>query len=147
MTNRVLQPFAGCVAAKIDLDHQRQAGEEEPIGMPLAAEIAADKSGRLTAAAQTHRGQTARQVFVEGGSAVEESRGRTVRNRVGIAVGNDQNIARLDSNVLFAREAHHGLAIGDQMVADQPLGPGASTWATFCTCGTWNPQGAVHSAW
>ena len=63
MTNRALQPLAGRIAAKVDLDHQRQAGKEKPVGMTLAAEIAADKSGHLAAAAQSHRGQIARQVF------------------------------------------------------------------------------------
>ena len=43
---------------------------------------------------------------------------------MGIAVGDDQDIARSDGYVLFAREAHDRLAVGDQVIADQPLGPG-----------------------
>jgi hypothetical protein len=35
VTNRTLEPFAGRIAAKIDPDHQRQAGQEKPIRMPL----------------------------------------------------------------------------------------------------------------
>src|SRR4029077_3724845 len=55
MANRVLQPLASRVAAEVDLDHQRQPGKEEPICMLLAAEIAADKPGRLAAPTQSHR--------------------------------------------------------------------------------------------
>jgi hypothetical protein len=62
MANRVLQPFAGRVAAQVDLDHQRQAGEEKPFGMPFAAEIAADKFGHFAAAAQSHGGEIAAQI-------------------------------------------------------------------------------------
>ena len=92
--------------------------------MPLAAEIAADEPGRLATAAHSHRGQTAGQVFFERSAAVEEGRRRAVRNSVGIAVGDDQNIPGGNGYVLFTREAHHRLAIGDQVIADQPLGPG-----------------------
>jgi hypothetical protein len=91
--------------------------------MPLAAEIAADKSGHLSAAAQTHRGQAARQEFVERSSAVEEGRGRAIRNRVGIAVRDNQYVARRDSDVLLTREAHYRFSIGDQVIADQSFGP------------------------
>ena len=43
---------------------------------------------------------------------------------MGIAVGDDEYIARYDRDVLFAREAHDRLAVSDQMIADQPFGSG-----------------------
>ena len=44
---------------------------------------------------------------------------------MGIAVGDDQDIARCDGDVVFAREAHNRLPVRDQMIADQALGSGS----------------------
>ena len=145
MPYRMLQPLTRLVAANADLDHQRQAREEEPVGMPLAAEIAADETRRLAAPAQAHGRQLARQIFAQRGAAVDECGRRSVRDRMRIAMRDDQDIAGFDRDGGF-REHHDRLALGHQVILTSLSVPGASTCATSLTCGTRKPHGAVHSA-
>jgi hypothetical protein len=65
------------------------------------------------------------QELTERSSAIEVGRWRAVRNGMGIAVGDDQDIARSDGDVVFAREAHDRLPVRDQVIADQALGSGS----------------------
>ena len=96
MPYRMLQPFARVIAANADLDHQRQARKEKPVGMPLAAEIAADETCHFAAAAQAHGRQIARQEFAQRGAAVDEVARRPVRDRMRIAMRDNQDIAGFD---------------------------------------------------
>ena len=121
VADRVLQPFARRVAADVDLDHQRQAGEEQLVGMPLASEITANEPGDLTTATQLHAGQFSGEKIGKQGPAVDVRRRRTVRDGMGVAVRDDQDVAGSDRHGRV-RNTNDRFALGHQMIADQPLG-------------------------
>jgi hypothetical protein len=122
MSYRALQPRACVIAANVDLDHSRQAREEQPVGMPLATEIATDELRDLAPAAQLHRVQMAREVFAKQRLAVDQGPRRAVAHRVGVAVRNDYDIARNKGHGGGALEPGQCRSFGDQMIADQTFG-------------------------
>jgi hypothetical protein len=95
---------------------------------------------------QAHRAQIATEKLTQRGGTVDQLGGRTVGNGVRIAVRNDDDVTRLQRNLRHALESDHSFALGDEVIGNEPLGPGASTWATLCSGGTAKPHGAVHSA-
>jgi hypothetical protein len=74
VANRVLQPLSGSVAAHVDLDHLRQACEKQCVCVTLATEVAADKRGRSTSAAEAHRAQITAKELTQLRGAVDQLR-------------------------------------------------------------------------
>jgi hypothetical protein len=124
MPDRALQPLSGGIPASVDLDHRRQAVEKQPCGVALASEIAADDPSRLASAADPKGAEIAGEEAADCGPAVDQLRRSSIGDRVRVPVRNDGDVAGRQGNLRLAPHPDKRPSLGDQMVADKPLGAG-----------------------
>src|SRR5687767_6864395 len=122
MPDRSLQPCACGVVPDVDPDELRQAGEEQAVGAALATEEAANEPRDFAALAEAHHAAASLQDVCEAGGAVDEGPRRSVRYRVGIAMGQDGEVARTKRYLAPVAEARDCPALRDEVVVHQTLG-------------------------
>src|SRR5262245_276484 len=122
MTDRPLEPAARRAATNVHHDDPGQPREEEPVGITLAPEEAADEACHLAAAAESHRVAGTVEDSAERRAAVDERLRGSVEDEVRIAVRQHDDVARGDGKIRHAVEPDGRSALGDEMIVDQPLG-------------------------
>jgi len=130
-----LEPFVGGVAADVNLERGREAGEEEALGVAFAADVTADEAGDGTAAAAALGQDGSFEDFGEEVRGVDELGGSSVFEDVRLAVGQDDDFTGLDTERLAALDPNGRPALGDEVERDEVLGPGSEARRSpTCRC-------------